>query len=277
VAVDNADPTIEKGSVQAFIATQFCIRVSGTGGNTVTANVYLDGTLAATTSATRDGSSPNPTTDKCGMFKLDVTAPHTLSGTLTYAQPMGGSNPTWLVFQPWREPVTPGHGTVTLKVDLVTAGTVPVNLGGLKAGLLDGGEGAKIDFSAEASDAGSDDLAFLWSWGGEADIAYDPSPTSVYTIHVFHNNGGLRTDGTLAGSKYLGFSEPFFDRAANTGLSSLGTTSFRVGDTAVHAFPGGQTFYYVVLIVFDDDNARGYPSSYGIDGLDTEVFIVDLT
>ena len=146
--------------------------------------------------------------------------------------------------------------------------------------MLDEDEGdsvGSVGVVTEASDVGSDDLAFLWSWGGEADSAYNQSPTSVYTIHVFHNNGALRTDGTLAGSKYLGFSEPFFDRAANTGLSSLGTTNFRVGDSAVHAFPGGQMFYYVVLIVFDDDNARGYPSSYGIDGLDTEVFIVDLT
>jgi hypothetical protein len=279
VSVDNTDPVI-RGGIDAFIATQFCIRVSGTAGNTVTANVYVDGALAGTTSVTRDGSSPNPTTDKCGMFKLDVTAPHAVSGTLTYVQPMGGSNPTWLVFQPWREPVTPGHGTVTMKVDLATAGTVPVNLAGLKSALLDSGQGARIDFSAEAFDAGTDDLAFLWVFGAVGSTPYltPGTPTGTYAIHVQHNDGAPVTDGTLAGTQYLGFSDPYFDRAANTGRSPVGTTAFDVRDTAVHAFDPSQPLYYVVLIVLDDDNSRGYPSHFvPHDGTDMAFVLIDLT
>ena len=137
--------------------------------------------------------------------------------------------------------------------------------------------GAKVDFVAEAYDPGTDDLAFLWSWGSDASDVYGWTPESVYAIHVHHNDGTARTDGVLARPQYLGFSEPYFDRWANDERSPIGTTDFRVRDTAVHAFTGGQAYYYVFLMVLDDDNGRGYPSPYGLDGIDVEVIVVDLT
>jgi len=281
VTVDNTDPVILTGQggqpgIQAFLAAQLCVRVTGQVGNTVSVSVFQDGVLAASTSVTRMGGDPNPATEKCGLLKMDVRARHTYSAQITYTRPNGGSNPTWLIFSPWRDPVTPGHGTVTYKYDLATPGTTNVALPTLKRDLIDGGLGAKIDFAADAVDAGTDDLAFFWSWGGEADIAYMVGPLSVYTIHVFHNSGVARSDGTLASSQFLGFSEPYFDRAANTGLSALGTTNFVVHDTATHAFAGGQTIYWVFLAVLDDDNGRGYPSPFGLDGIDVEVFVIDL-
>ena len=283
VAVDNVDPVIipksgTGGGIGAFIATQVCVRVSGQGGNSVTANVYQDGVLAASVTVVRESGSPNPETEKCGLLRVDVTATHTYSTTLTYSAPNGGSNPTWLIFSPWREPVSVGHGTVSYKFDFTGPGTVSKALPSLKADLLEGGRGAKIDFVAQAFDAGTDDLAFLWVWGTVDGTSYTvPNlATAVYTIHVHHSGGAARSDGTLAGPQFLGFSEPYFDRAANTGRSPMGSMGLTVQDNAVHAFDLQQTMYYVVLIVLDDDNTRGYPSTFGNDGIDMEFVFVNL-
>jgi hypothetical protein len=282
VTVDNVDPLITgvpggPGGIGAFIAAEACVRVTGTTGNTVTLRMYVDGVVTTTVSTTRMNGDPNPPTEKCGMVRVDVLAPHTYSAELTYSDPMGGSNPTWLIFSPWREPVTPGHGTITIKYDFDTAGTVSTPMPTLKRDLLAGGDGATIDFVAEASDVGTDDLAFMWVWGAEVIPKGGGLPEGiVYDIHVYHNDGSARTDGTLATPHYLGYSEPYFDRGLNDERSPLGTTDFRVRDTAVHAFDLRQDIYYVVLIVLDDDNTRGYPSDFLNDGIDMEFILLDL-
>jgi hypothetical protein len=283
VTVDNVDPTIipsGTGGFGAFIASTVCVRVSGQAGNSVTVDIYEDGTLVATTTTIRTGSDPNPDDEKCGLFKIDVLKAHTYEATITYDAPNGGSNPTWLIFNPWRDPVTPGHGTVSWKYDLDKGGQVITQpLSTLKGGLLDHGQGAKIDFSADAYDSGTDDLAFFWMWGAVTNSPYQVpnDPTMVYQINVHHNNGMPTSDGILADPQHLGFSEPFFDRAANTGTSPIGTMNYRVHDTAVHAFDMEQTMYYVVLIVFDDDNGRGYASPFQTDGIDMDFIFLDLS
>ena len=281
VTVDNVDPTIDSDAgFDAFIATTVCVRVSGTEGNSVTAEVFEDGTLVSSTTTVRLVGDPNPPDEKCGLFKLNVLESHTYEASLSYSGRNGGSNPTWLIFNPWRDPVTPGHGSVSWKYDFDADGQVtPQSLSTLKGGLLDSGQGAKIDFVAEASDPGTDDLAFLWIWGavGSSPYAFPNDATQVYQINVHHNNGMSTSAGTLADPQHLGFSEPFFDRAANTGLSPLGTTNYRVRDTAAHAFDMQQSIYYVALIVFDDDNGRGYPSPFMTDGTDMEFIFLDLS
>jgi hypothetical protein len=312
VTVDNVDPNIL--SIEAYLAGEVCVRISGTVGNSVTAEVFTDGAATLTLGVTRSAASPSPRddddddddddepapTETCGVLLVDVTAPHSYSARLTYSGPNGGSNRVWLVIKPWRDPVSSGYGSATYRYrfDATTASVVDQPLPTLKGDLFDGGRGAKVDFIAEASDVGTDDLAFFWSWGSLNDIAYAPLLSrSVYTIHVHPNNGGPSTEGTLAGPQYLGFSEPYFNRAANTGLSALGTINFRVFDSAVHAFSGGasgddddddddwgdggssssQQMYYVMLLVLDDDNTRGYPSPYLNDGIDMEFIVLDLS
>lgn len=282
VTVDNVDPTIasDVGDFEAFIASTVCVRVSGKEGNSVTAEVFEDGLLVSSTTTVRKDGDPNPPDEKCGLFKIDVLNAHSYEATLRYSAPNGGSNPTWLIFNPWRDPVTPGHGTVSYSYDFDADGQViPQSLSTLKGGLLDSGHGAKIDFAAEAYDPGTDDLAFLWIWGAVGNSPYSllNDPTSVYQINVHHNNGLPTSAGTLADPQHLGFSEPFFDRAANTGLSPLGTTNYRVRDTAAHAFDMQQSMYYVALIVFDDDNGRGYPSPFMTDGIDMDFIFLDLS
>ena len=117
----------------------------------------------------------------------------------------------------------------------------------------------------------------MWVWGAEVIPKGGGLPEGiVYDIHVYHNDGSARTDGTLATPHYLGYSEPYFDRGSNDERSPLGTTDFRVRDTAVHAFDLRQDIYYVVLIVLDDDNTRGYPSDFLNDGIDMEFILLDL-
>jgi hypothetical protein len=281
VTVDNVDPTIaQETGFEAFIASTVCVRVSGTSGNSVSVEVYEDGSLVASTTTLRLSDDPNPPDEKCGMFKLDVLEGHSYEAMISYSAPSGGSNPTWLIFNPWRDPITPGHGTVTWKYDFDADGqTVPQSLSTLKRGLLDSGQGAKIDFVAEAYDPGTDDLAFMWIWGSVSNSPYhNPNDaTQVYQINVHHNNGMPTSDGTLADPQYLGFSEPYFDRPSNTGRSPLGTTHYRVRDTASHAFDMEQSMYYVALIVFDDDNGRGYPSEFMTDGIDMDFIFLDLS
>ena len=279
VAVNNVDPTIDRSSVSAFIATEVCVRVAGTAGNTVTLDVFRDGALLSSVSATRDSGSPNPVTEKCGLFKIDVLGPaQTYTASMTYSAPMGGSNPSWAVFMPWREPVTPGHGTVTIPLDTSSAGTEAVDVGNLTMTLLDSGLGARIDFYAEASDPGTDDLAFVWSWGGESNIVYNAgAPRSDYTINVHHNDGAPTSSGIVGPLAFLGFDDPYFDRAANTERSPLGTTDMAVSDSANHAFGGGQSTYLVFLMVVDDDTGRGYASHFAPeDGIDIQVVVVNL-
>jgi hypothetical protein len=284
VTVANVDPTIVPqqggGSVGAFIATTVCVRMTGDAGNSVTVNIYEDGVLISSATTVRLKGDPNPPDEKCGLFKLDVMKAHTYDAELIYAAPGGGSNPTWLIFNPWRDPVTPGHGTVSWKYDLDKGGQIiSQSLSSLKRGLLDSGQGAKIDFTADAYDPGTDDLAFFWQWGAVSNSPYQVpnDATMVYEINVHHNNGDPTSDGILADPQHLGFTEPFFDRAANTGTSPIGTMNYRVHDTATHAFDMQQSMYYVTLIVFDDDNGRGYPSPYQTDGIDMEFFFLDLS
>jgi hypothetical protein len=280
VSVDNVDPTINTGSIAAFIATEPCVRVSGQVGNTVTAEIYIDGVLASTIVTYRDYGDPNPYTEKCGLFKIDLLVKHVYSAKLYYDAHESGSNPTWLIFNPWRDPITPGHGTVSWKYDFgFVPATVDVSLATLKSEMLHSGHPVPIDFGAEAYDPGTDDLAFFWQWGAVNSSPYQVPNTveTVYEINVHHNNGMPTSDGILADPQHLGFMEPFFDRTVNTVKSPLGTMYYNVYDTAVHAFDMLQDLYYVVLIVFDDDNGRGYPSHFQTDGTDMQFIFLDLS
>jgi len=253
-------------------------RVTGQAGNTVTLNIVKNGVLMGTTSVMRLNGDPNPATEKCAMAKVDVRNPASYQAMFDYDAPEGGSNPTWLIISPWREPITPGHGTTTYKYNFAKPGkpVVVQPLPTLIADLFATGLGAPIDFAAEAYDPGTDDLAFFWSWGGDAGLPYGTDPASVYTIHVYHNDGSPMTPGLLETSQFLGFTEPYFDRDANIGRSPQGTTDMHIRDTVVHAFAGGQRVYYVFILVLDDDNARGYPSGYIHDGGDIEYIVIDL-
>ncbi|HKZ63572.1 MAG TPA: hypothetical protein VJ400_03920, partial [Thermoplasmata archaeon] len=327
VAIDNVDPTLAPGTIEAFVATEFCVRIRGTVGNTVTASIYIDGVLSVTVTATRqvepdddddddDGVGGSPTDDdddddmrptvKCGIGKVDVTAPHTYDATLVYSAPNGGGNPTRLTIESWRG----GDGARSFSYNFVSGGPTQVAqpLPTLKRDLLRAG--AVVDFVAEAVDPGTDDIVFFWDWGPRASGSDDwdddgtgsqpwrrsNALTAAQTINVHHNDGSLPTAGVMDSAHFLGFSEPYFDRPTNDERSAMGTTFFRVRDTAVHSFgswddddddddgvggsptDGGSQpvlVFYVLLIVLDDDNNRGYASDFHHDGIDIEYIFLD--
>ena len=273
VEIENRDPTIDTSSIDVYIAANVCLRVSGKEWNTVSLDVYTDGVQSGGVSVIRMSGSPNDQA-KCAFTRIDLSAPHTFDARVTFTPAPGatsGSNPWWIIVEPWREPITPGHGSVTFsggaQVEDPSSYEQDVALGDLKASLLDSGRGARIEFAATALDPGSDDLAFVWMWGDGA----------LETINVHNNLDGTVAQGRIGAPQLLGFSEPYFDRGANDVRTPDGTVYFTVRDSTTHAYTGTDRFFWVVLIVLDDDNSRGYPSAYLHDGTDMEFILVDLS
>jgi len=356
VTVDNVDPTISlpAGGVQAYLASNMCLRVAGREWGTVSLKFYTDGALSTSVQVTRAPGSPNSQA-KCALARIDVLAAHTWSATVEFTPLPGktrGSNPFWVIFDPWRN-VNPGHGTTvfsgTFKVQNPAGWLKSMDLPNLRRNLFDSGRGAPVEFAATASDPGTDDLAFVWMWS-------DGTPE---TINIHMNLDGSVSQGVLANPQYLGFGEPYFDRPTNDIRSPEGTMHFTVRDTATHrvkvdqnhdgdhdcgdddaiglpgtqhgdddddcgdghhegryhddwdhdgdwrnaddddcddddddddaiGLPGTQDddddcgdsapqVMWVVLIVLDDDNSRGYPSLFFHDGTDMEFFVVQLS
>jgi hypothetical protein len=235
VTVDNVDPMIDVGAggigggVQAYLASNMCLRVAGKEWGTVSLKFYTDGALSTSLQVVRAPGSPNSQA-KCALTRVDVLGAHTWSATVEFTPLPGktqGSNPFWVIFDPWRK-VNPGHGTTvfsgTFKVQNPANWLKTMDLPNLRRNLFDSGRGAPVEFAATASDPGTDDLAFVWMW----------EDGTKQTINIHKNLDGSVSQGVLADPQHLGFGEPFFDRAANTIRSPDGTMQFTVRDTATH-------------------------------------------
>jgi len=275
ITVLNVDPTIDtRSGSEAYIAANFCLRVSGKEWNTVSMGIFVDGVKTGGATVTRMSGSPNEQA-KCAFAKIDLLTSHVFSTQVDFIPMQGatsGSNPFWIIIAPWKDPITPGHGTVTydggFQVEDTAHYTWTIALPTLKMDLMDSGRGAPVELAATASDPGSDDLGFVWVWG-------DGTPD---TVNIHHNADGSVTAGVAGNPQLIGFDEPYFDRAANTGRSPYGTAPFTARDFATHYYGSiSGSYVWVVLIVLDDDNSRGYPSLYAHDGTDMEFFVLDLT
>src|SRR5437867_2399297 len=194
VEIYNQDPTIDTSSIQAYIAANICLRVSGKEWNTVSLGVFMDGAQSGGVRVTRMSGSPNDQT-KCAFAKIDLKGAHSFRVDVTFEPLSGatsGSNPYWVIIQPWRDPKTPGHGTVTYGGSFNVGDTAhyaaTIDLPTLKQDLLDSGQGARIELEAGASDPGSDDLAFVWRFqDGTSDI-----------VNIHNNLDGSVTQGVEA-------------------------------------------------------------------------------
>ena len=229
VEIYNEDPTIATPSVQAYLASNVCLRVAGKEWGTVVLKFFVDGVQSASVQVTRTPGSPNSQA-KCTLARLDVLAKHTFSSTVQFTPLSGktsGSNPFWVIVDPWRK-TNPGHGTTVFsgnfKVQNPAGWVKTMALNNLVRHLIDSGRGAPVEFAATASDPGTDDLAFVWMW----------EDGTKQTIQIHKNADGSVAQGTLSDPQHLGFGEPFFDRSANTIRSPAGTMHFTVRDTAVH-------------------------------------------
>ena len=341
ISVDNVDPTLDRGSIRAFVATDFTLRVAGKPWNTVKMDVFSDGALAGSASVTRAKGRPDDQMKTVPFVPVDVLPRATaqiFDVVVTFTPKAGlkdGKTPVWVFVLPSRTPIADKKAPIQLKTTFdvkdPSTWTWSIRFLDLRTTLLfvdklklkedihhdvstthlkvkydkcvdvmDAVKGhwhfeerAKnlvwIDFAARASDPGTDDIAFAWLWGDSPSvIKYSKGVRVIETdlVHVFGNDGTISA-GTVGSSQYLGFTEPYFDRAANTGRSPMGRTGFTAQDSAVHSFEQGWhhgknrelgRYYWVSLIVLDDDNSRGYPSHFApTDGVDASFLQVDLT
>jgi len=229
VEIYNTDPTIAKSSVQAYLASNVCLRVAGKEWGTVALKFFTDGVQSSSVTVTRTPGSPNSQA-KCALLRVDVLSTHTFSSSVEFTPLSGktrGSNPFWVIVDPWRH-INPGHGTTvfsgTFKVQNPAGYVKTIALTNLVRDLIDNGRGAPIEFSATASDPGTDDLAFVWMW----------EDGTTQTVQIHKNLDGSVAQGTIGDPQLLGFGEPYFDRASNSIRSPAGTTHFTVRDTTTH-------------------------------------------
>src|SRR5438093_9198227 len=99
-----------------FVDAQVCLRVAGTSWNSVRLDLYSDAALAGSVTVTRTPGSPNDQA-RCILVEADLLATHTYRAVVTFEPKPGaksGSNPVWLLIQPMRDPLTPGHAVVSL-------------------------------------------------------------------------------------------------------------------------------------------------------------------
>jgi hypothetical protein len=246
VEIDNTDPVISP-RIKAYADVDMSMRMSGNKQNTAVMTLLENGAVLAQTEVLRDPGTPD-----IGVMsaRIQMTKGYDYELTIEYIPEDGdGANPTW-IFE--------GHfpdGKIKELRHTFNSNDPDDriwNLGNVKNMML----GHDIIFEAEATDLGSDDLAFLWNFG-------DSTP---HGIHIYTNDDpstgvdGVSDEASLVFNQVAG--DPWFDRSANTIRSPFGS-AIAVQDTISHVFDENQPYYYyVTLTVMDDDVGDGYPSPY---------------
>jgi hypothetical protein len=236
VSIENVDPTIDKFEITVDINLK--LRLSGVKWHMVTLEIWEDNALAASSTMTRVPGIPtvNIVTGDPILYRFHVTKSYVLKIHFNGAANAVGSSPTWVLFdwpdddhsampnwdmtRPglgnhddyWRELFNINHGGVTqtrtLTVDPQRFFWDHV-----------------VDFTAQASDPGSDDLTFTYY--SSTQIAPISGPRTYF-------NNGVGPE-PVAPPMWTPFT---------------GTTPFVVNDPWTWTYTGGQT---ITLVVDDDD------------------------
>jgi hypothetical protein len=235
--------------------------MSGNKHNTATMRLIENGANVGEVTVLRDPGSPD-----IGVLPatLEMTKGFDYSLEIEYdPDDLSGSNPTWIF-----EGHFPDGKIKQLKHTFNSndpsdrVWVIP----NLKSFML----GHDIIFEAEASDPGSDDLAFIWNFGD----------TSPHGIHIYANDDPSSATDGVSDEATLIFNQdsardPWFDKGANTERSPE-TNPITVTDSISHVFDEGQPYYfYVTLTVMDDDVFEDYPSDSISPGSDTEFCEID--
>jgi hypothetical protein len=265
-SVDNSDPVISP-RIRAYGELAMSLRMSGNKRNTATMRLetFKNGVSQGTQEVTveRDPGKPD-----IGVLNavIEMTSDFDYNLEIEYdPNDLAGANPCWIF-----EGHFPDGKIKELKHTFNSNDPTDRvwNLGNVKQLLL----GHDIIFEAEASDDGSDDLAFIWSWG-------DSTPQGV---HIFANADPSVLDGTTDVASHIFDQDPdrdpWFDRTPNTQRSPDGT-AITIRDSISHVFDESQPAYiYVTLTVIDDDVYDGYPSTFlNGGGYDMEFAEIDFT
>jgi hypothetical protein len=258
VIVNNVDPTLTP--LNAVVNMDLVIRTTGEPNNDCTMTLW-----------DADGPIDSVTVHHDGNYKME-TMPATLNMgmindyyvTVEYvnADP-DGANPTWV----FEGRFASGH-IKELKNIFKEDGTLwVIDASFLKDMIV----GEDIIFTAAGSDTGSDDLAFDWQFGDGSE-----------GIHVYANTDLSMEDGICGPPENIFDGhpdrEPWFDVLPNT-IRSAEINPIRTGDEISHAYQESG-YYYVCLILMDDDVCDGYSSYQNFlngGGYDMEFIEIDLS
>jgi hypothetical protein len=262
VEVKNTDPVI--GGISAVAPMDLSLRVTGTPGNEATMTLFYDGVAQGSVVRDHDGNNQVAVLP----VVLDVLNINKYHVEVEYDFMDDGGNPTWI----FEGRFSSGH-TKELK-HVFKEGSQPGNIWTIGADVLRGMLlGEEIIFSAPVRDYGSDDVVFLWNFG-------DGTP---FGVHIYANVDqgtaidGISDEGTVIFDQ-LPVREPWFDYMPNN-IRSPAVNPVGITDMISHAFDEDQPYYYyVTLVVLDDDVGDGYPSTelHLLDGSDAECAQVDL-
>ena len=215
-SVTNVPPTI-LGGVSARAIANVTLRVAGEKWHDVSLTLYEGTAAVATASVLRSPGSPDDQSVTVETVGLDLLSTD-VSAVVVYTpldDPINGqangANPAWLI-------LTAQDGTevrIHHTFNVLHPDTWTWTVGDLAAFVA----GFPIRFGGSASDPGSDDLTFSWSWG-------DGSPDTVTTYF----NDGTGPDG---------------DPSPNV-------NPIAVTDAVTHRFATRGTFT-ITLVVSDDD------------------------
>jgi hypothetical protein len=235
----NVDPVISP--ITAEISLDLAIRVTGEPDNPTTMALYKGATKLKQVTIEHDGNQQiavMPAT-------LDMGAINDYYLKVSYVGSGGGANPTWI----FQGRFSSGHIKELKRV--FKDGMDPWIIGPeyLKQFIV----GEDITFYADGSDGGSDDLAFLWNFGDG----------SAHGINVYANKDPMTAIPGVSCPAPDIFDvapnrDPKFDKAANDIKSPFGGP-IHVDEMETHAFDAGY-YYFVCLILMDDDVRDGYPS-----------------
>jgi hypothetical protein len=254
IEVANVDPKIVR-DINAYAELDLSLRMSGEKKNSAVMRLFENGELLAGVTVDRDPGAPD-----IGVMSatIQMTKEYEYELTVEYlAEDGDGANPTWIF-----EAHFPDGKIKQLKHTFNSNDPTDRvwNLGSVKSMML----GHDIIFEAVAFDQGSDDLAFIWSFGD----------TSPHGVHLYENVNptttveGTSDEATVLFNQIAG--DPWFDFGPNT-IRSPEINPITVQDTISHVFDENQPYYfYVHLTVMDDDVFEPYPSDSICPGSDSE-------
>ena len=221
VIVKNVDPTVTIDS--ALANAEIGLRVAGRKWNNVSMDLYEDGTLVGSVSIERLPGSPN---DQMVWipFTLDLVT-KTYNATVFYIPedpPEIGGNPVWIYVKFEDGSIAELHHTFNVQQSMIRDSDHWNHVEPWEVDINAGLVGHNITLTGTATDPGSDDLGFKWSF--------------LATTTWYRNDGTVGTFPT----------DPF--------PSPWGTFPFSATETVTYVYSGPDT---ITLTVYDDDGGVG--------------------
>jgi hypothetical protein len=260
VEVLNTDPVITP-RIMAYAELDLSIRTTGQPNEDVEMRLYKGDTLLGSVICFHDG---NEQIKVLSGHAFDMTEINDYHVEVEYFGTGGGANPTWIFSGHF-----PSGKVKELKHEFKDGDPVWIIGPDMLKDMI---RGEDIIFEAIAYDIGSDDLAFVWNFGD----------TTPFGVHIYDNvnqdvHVGVSDEATVIFDQDPD-REPWFDVSANSERSPFGTPIL-IKDTIVHSFDEDQPeYYYVALIVMDDDVKDDYPSGEHslMPGMDSDCVEIDL-